>query len=416
MMKMMKNFEEVYRLQYNLVVSISKEVGYDDKLNFKSLRKTYFTDKSIKDSNISNEKKNKLLLLPSTIREYAIKEAVTAHNNICDKVKKRIGLSRYKIEKRIEKLNENADKNILKLMELREDLEMVDQDFIPVLRFKKKTSPRFSMDFHYRAISVMEDKKTLIICPGEFKKYSKSKDFNHCASNECINDTFLTESLKPKHEVKILRTPTGYYLSLVNLNSSRCQLGKKDFVAIDPGIRTFATTIDSEGIIKEYGKNWYYDMKKDFDDLDYAKHRKDKCYAKTYKKAKLTLLVRRKHSKIVNKIKDMHNKITKSLLDDYKVIYAPKLNSKSILRDGCKEQNRRTLSVSQCKFHDYLSFKGGNRVIKSDEYLTTKTCCRCLNTYKVGDSKIFNCESCNMISDRDVNAAVNILFKNIQLL
>ncbi len=43
-----------------------------------------------------------------------------------------------------------------------------------------------------------------------------------------------------------------------------------------------------------------------------------------------------------------------------------------------------------------------------NEYLTSKLCSRCGHYKDVGSAKIYECESCGLVIDRDVNAAKNI--------
>jgi putative transposase len=55
-------------------------------------------------------------------------------------------------------------------------------------------------------------------------------------------------------------------------------------------------------------------------------------------------------------------------------------------------------------------------LIKSEAY-TSKTCTNCgeLNN-SLGSKKIFECKKCNLVIDRDVNGARNILLKNSEYL
>jgi len=55
-----------------------------------------------------------------------------------------------------------------------------------------------------------------------------------------------------------------------------------------------------------------------------------------------------------------------------------------------------------------------NCVVKvcTEEY-TSKTCGRCGSLNKVGSKEIFICNKCNLVLDRDVNGARNILIKQI---
>jgi IS605 OrfB family transposase len=54
------------------------------------------------------------------------------------------------------------------------------------------------------------------------------------------------------------------------------------------------------------------------------------------------------------------------------------------------------------------------KVILVKEHYTTKTCSNCgsLNE-EIGNSKIFRCSNCQLLADRDINAAKNILLKGV---
>jgi putative transposase len=84
-------------------------------------------------------------------------------------------------------------------------------------------------------------------------------------------------------------------------------------------------------------------------------------------------------------------------------------NLDGTLRDIVK---RRLCTLSHYRFRMKLmsmSSKFNSNVKLIDEYMTSKTCCKCKNIkqYLKGD-KIYNCSECNLIIDRDINAAINI--------
>ena len=63
------------------------------------------------------------------------------------------------------------------------------------------------------------------------------------------------------------------------------------------------------------------------------------------------------------------------------------------------------------KLHS-MSQKFGSTIIETDEYLTSKCCSNCKNIKdNLGSAKIYKCDKCNMILDRDINASINI-YKN----
>jgi putative transposase len=57
-----------------------------------------------------------------------------------------------------------------------------------------------------------------------------------------------------------------------------------------------------------------------------------------------------------------------------------------------------------------MAVKYGSKIIEVSPYLTSKNCHNCLQTNdNLGKSKLFVCENCNLVMDRDINASKNIL-------
>ena len=59
-----------------------------------------------------------------------------------------------------------------------------------------------------------------------------------------------------------------------------------------------------------------------------------------------------------------------------------------------------------------MAIKYRTEIIETDEYLTSKTCSNCK---KINDNlkgnKVFSCQNCELVIDRDINASINI-YKN----
>ena len=123
--------------------------------------------------------------------------------------------------------------------------------------------------------------------------------------------------------------------------------------------------------------------------------------------------------KIKNLVSEMHWKSIHYLVSNYDIIYLPDFRVSEMIRS--KKLSRQTKRV-MCMFSFY-SFKEkleykckmyNKELIICDESFTSKTCTCCgkLN-YNLGSSEVFVCEECDMIIDRDVNGARNILIKQL---
>ena len=56
-----------------------------------------------------------------------------------------------------------------------------------------------------------------------------------------------------------------------------------------------------------------------------------------------------------------------------------------------------------------MSPKFNSNIKLINEYLISKTCCKCKNIKNdLKTEKIYNYSKCNLIIDRDINAAINI--------
>ena len=123
--------------------------------------------------------------------------------------------------------------------------------------------------------------------------------------------------------------------------------------------------------------------------------------------------------KIKNKIKDLHWKSITYLTRNYKTILLPVFETSDMLK-GKKlhRSTKRLMNIySFYKFKESLLWKSKQRNIDCyivDESCTSKTCSNCgWYNHKLVGEKTYKCKMCNIVIDRDINAARNILIKNI---
>ena len=408
------------RYVYNMVVELSKQVGYETRINKKdkSLRDNFITKKDNLRFNFDKRIRN-TFETPKEIRDAAMFEAITAHNNEVNKFYKKVGKKRYEIERKKKELVKKRDKAKTKKTKDKyqteinnlEEFHVSENIYKPNIRFRKKKSKN-----HHICIS----------------SYKRKSDYDLVIFKRCFgDDSIKTKEKLPEinHEFKILYKKGSGWYALIPVEIENPKTNKTGkFISLDPGIRTFLTGVDSDGKAKEYGNNWFSSLEKDIKKFDRARSKMDiakfemKNFEDKREKRSLRLkflrakdLFRRKESKIRNKIDDMHKKIAKDLLNKYDILFLPKLETKSIIKRENSNLNRRALLVSHCKFFDYLEWKcevENKTLLKADEKYTTMTCCRCMTRNKIGANKTFKCEKCELKVDRDVNASINILNKN----
>ena len=184
---------------------------------------------------------------------------------------------------------------------------------------------------------------------------------------------------------------------------------------VDIGVRTFITTY-SRGESMEIGTNNNKLIDKYNNKIDSIKSNYE---LKKLSKRKYEKSISKYSDKLKYSIEDLHNKTCTVLLTLYKEIIIGKISIKKMISNLTGNlqaiTKRRLIALSHYKFREKLkarAFKFGCKITEVSEYLTSKTCsnCKAIND-KLGSSKIFNCSSCKLCIDRDINASINI-YKN----
>jgi len=124
----------------------------------------------------------------------------------------------------------------------------------------------------------------------------------------------------------------------------------------------------------------------------------------------------RKVAKILYEIsclrKDILDKMTTYLCENYQVIVIEDLNVEGMLKNHCL-----ALSLADCGFGEFrrqLEYKSnlhGSTLIKADRFFpSSKMCSGCghvKNTLSLSERE-YVCENCGLVIDRDLNAAINL--------
>lgn len=191
------------------------------------------------------------------------------------------------------------------------------------------------------------------------------------------------------------------------------KIEKQKVIALDPGVRTFMTGISESGTLQ---------LANNLGDIiePYLK-RKDKILGNENVpnniKKKNELMINRK---IKNKINDLHWKSINYLVNNYETVLVGNMSSKSVSskkKSLNKMSKRVLLSSSLFKFRLRLKYKCDVKRVNYkvvNEWNTSLTCSCCANIKtkdELGSNKIYDCNNCKSIMDRDINASRNILFK-----
>ena len=187
-------------------------------------------------------------------------------------------------------------------------------------------------------------------------------------------------------------------------------------VAIDPGVRTFATYFSTEGYFGKLGQGA-------FDRILKLNLKIDKLISKLsketdkYKKSNLKRSIFNIRFKIRNLIDELHWKTIKFFTSRFKVIIFPPFNVSEMVKKSKRKLPKKVVRAMNCfrfyEFKERLKLKckeNGVTFVESSEAFTSKT-----NSFtgelmeNLGSKESFKFN--NVSIDRDVNGARNILIR-----
>ena len=226
-------------------------------------------------------------------------------------------------------------------------------------------------------------------------------------------------------EVVIQKDRSGNFYAYVTEQSTMVPPRVEDpsdlkVVALDPGVRTFNTAVDSKGVVTEFAPG-------DVGRIYRLCHHMDKLQARAFDKStqsKKRYRLRKAWHRAIKRVKDLvtdvRNKTVKHLVTNYDVIFLPEFNTKDMVNRAKRRIGKGTargmMTWSHYAFQELLKTtalrEGVKLVIVTEEYTSQIcSCCGIING-SLGVSKIFNCPSCGVVMDRDENGARNILMKS----
>ena len=186
---------------------------------------------------------------------------------------------------------------------------------------------------------------------------------------------------------------------------------EKEIISIDPGIRTFITGISENEVIK-IGNNVSDRIQNYLNRIDILNKYKNK----------INKLKEQKYNKkIQNLVDELHWKSINYLTSNYKNIFIGDLSSKNISCNKTSNISKLTKRVAyKLSFYKFrmrlqLRCEANNLNYKMiNEYYTSKMCSNCGNyNENLGSNKIYNCNNCKNIIDRDINGCRCIYFKGL---
>ena len=207
-----------------------------------------------------------------------------------------------------------------------------------------------------------------------------------------------------------------YYLSIL-VDGDLTHKGVQDTnncIGTDLGVKDFVIT--SEGEIfnnLHFKKNEIHKLKK----LQKQLSRKVKG---SNNRNKARIKIAKVYKKINDKKQYYLHQVSNSLINENQVICMEDLNVKGMLKN-----HKLAESISEMNFGEFkriLEYKArwyNRKLVFVDRfYPSSKTCCHC--SYKFKDLKLsdrfWTCSQCNILHNRDINAAVNILNEGLRII
>jgi IS605 OrfB family transposase len=298
----------------------------------------------------------------------------------------------------------------------KDDIQYINEQIIPKIKvpqmtlFKKRNQdsvieiPKESVDIGERYILPYKTKlNNKIYFYGKHKRDRMLK--------RITQDNIL------KCDCKLEKTLTNKYYAIFNY---KCDPAPSDHVlehesstcAIDPGSRNFATVYDPKGraiIIHDRTRRirrLHYDI------LALRKLRQEN------KLRMCKHAIRMKHERIKNIVKDMHYETIKTLFSEYGTIFIPKMNTNRMVRNKTLPRivKRELSSLAHSNFRSRLKTKAetcGVTVHVVEEMYTSMMCGACLTLHEIGKRETYDCPTCGIKINRDINGARNIFLKRV---
>ena len=184
------------------------------------------------------------------------------------------------------------------------------------------------------------------------------------------------------------------------------QAPKGGAVGIDLGVKTLATLSDGTIVPNPHS------LAADEQRLKRAQKALSRKTKGSKRRAKARERVARIHARVANRRSDALNKLTTRLAQTYSDICIEDLNVAGMLKN-----HRLAKAISDASFFElrrmleYKTAKTGAKLHFIDRwYPSSKTCSQC-GSVKAKLSlnvRVYRCENCGLVIDRDLNAAINI--------
>lgn len=344
-------------------------------------------------------KKNKHINKKLSIAAHVYNHCIALHKRYYRIYK--LHLDKYKLQRHItklKKLSKYSYWNGLNSQAIQDIVDRIERSYKLFFRNTKTkikcSPPGFCKSRNYKSFTLKQCGYKLL---EQNRVKVEAKIFKYHKSQDILGDI---KNVTVKRDV--LRDFYIYFVCDVPNKSIQAPTGKS--VGLDFGLKTFLTTSNGDSI-----------QTPEFYKLSIAKLRssQQKLSSKTKgsnNRKKAIAVVARAHKRINNQRKDHHWKLAKQLAETYDTICIEDLNLKGMQMLW----GRKISDLSFAEFVNKLEHscnKTGSKLIKINRFEpSSKTCSNCLaiNKELCLKDRIWTCGNCNMVLERDINAAINI--------
>lgn len=228
--------------------------------------------------------------------------------------------------------------------------------------------------------------------------------------------------LRLNAEASLIQEAGNWYITLVKEvkerepSSFKRITNKGRICSIDPGVRTFATVYDPiDNKVYKWGDKDASYITKLCLKMDGVIGKMTRVKAKVrYNMKKAVWRIR---SRIKNVVNEFHKKFVTWLSTNYEYILVPTFNAHQMCGKRKRKINnkvvRSMLNWCHGRFRERLNFKSGLcRQIPVLEAHTSQACSECGHLWRnLKGQKIYKCQECRSVMDRDCNGAKNIFMR-----
>ena len=251
------------------------------------------------------------------------------------------------------------------------------------------------------------EQKDGFVFPQRFKIYKNSIHLPKIGKVKWIKD----RPIKGKPKRIIIKQDGNQWFCCVQVEINAkdkpiTEVSPDKMVGIDVGIKTYATNSDGSTFENpKFMRKWEKKLKRTQRQLS-----RKKKGSKNREKQRNKL--NQVHRKIRRARKDFQDKVTSQMIAKYDVIFIENLNVKGMMSNHCLAK-----VVQDCAWYQFKSILiykakwAGKLVIEIDRWEPTSKCCSNCGWKDVGltlKDRVFKCEKCGLVIDRDLNAAINI--------